>query len=169
MWKSACHSQVYPNPVTSALICFSCPLFFSDCALSSVRTLSGCDVYVPTDGQSVPSVSDSSIHPSPSATKVTAESREMSGGQMMSFIDKLTAYPPTEGPRHRFASTYPPIYRHCSRPYQTNGDVKRNEQTESRSDFLRLETERFRCSESSRGPLPFDVRRRNDTNCILPQ
>ncbi len=39
---------------------------------------------------------------SSSATKVTAESRKTSGGQMMSFFDKLTAYLPTEGPCHRF-------------------------------------------------------------------
>lgn len=91
---------------------------------------------------------------------------ETSGGQMMSFIDKPTAcFLPI------FALTYPPIYRHCShtQPYQTNGDVKRTEETESRSDFLRLETERFRCGDSLRSAhFPFDVRRRNDTNCIWP-
>lgn len=68
-----------------------------------------------------------------------------------------------------FALTYPPIYRHCShtQPYQTNGDVKRNEETELISDFLRLETERFSVQwVIALGPLPFDVRRRNDTNCI---
>lgn len=42
-----------------------------------------------------------------------------------------------------FVSTYPPIYRHCQQPYQTNRDLQRNEEPERRFDFLRLETERL--------------------------
>lgn len=52
--------------------------------------------------------------------------RETSWGQMMSFIDKLTACPPRRAACvTALASTYPPIYRHCSRPYGRNGRRKK--------------------------------------------
>lgn len=72
----------------------------------------------------------------------------MSGGQMMSFIDKPAAYPPTEGPCHRFCldlSTHlPSLLTALSNKWRC-----KKRRTGCRSDFLGLETERFWCSESS--------------------
>ncbi|CAK6970849.1 Hypothetical predicted protein [Scomber scombrus] len=48
-----------------------------------------------------------------------------------------------------FVSTYPPIYRHCSQLLSNKWRCKKEKnKQEHRSDFLRLETERFRCIKS---------------------
>lgn len=69
-----------------------------------------------------------------------------------------------------FASTYPPIYRHCSQPYQTNGDVKKKRTHGAQIWFSSIGNRAFFWVQwvIALGPLPSDVRRRNDTNCILP-
>lgn len=106
------------------------------------------------------------LHICPFFFRCSSDSRDVWGDRWCHLSISGRPIGAADGPCHRFfASTRAPIYHHCSQPYQTNGDVKK-ERTEYRSDFLRLGTERFFCGAVSH--LPSDVRRRNDTNCILP-
>lgn len=103
---------------------------------------------------------------SSSATDVRG--RETSGGQMMSFIDKLTAYPTTEGPCHRFCLD---LTTHLPSLLTALSNKWRRKKCTNRAQiwFSSIGNRAFSVQwVIARGPLPFDVRHRNDTNCILP-
>ena len=161
------------------LVLFSSPLFFSNCTLSAVLLLSVvglCSHYIlKFPSPQTDKLSPVSLTPASIQTALMGKNRRVFilpfclfflvqvppkwqhraqrrlGGR---WCHLLISWRPIRQQKDHvtgFASTYPPIYRHCSQPYQTNGDVKRTmNKQENRSDFLRLETERFRCSESSR-------------------
>lgn len=141
------------------------------------------EVSVSADGQTVPSVSDSSVRPDSPNGKYffspfrplffhvkchqsdSREQRKTSAGQMMSFIDKLTASPPTEGPCHRFVPRLVHPFTVTARSLITQ--IEMNQQT---TDLIFFDWKQsvFRCSESSRSDhfLFLMCWRRNDTNCI---